>query len=130
MADPKIVREWLQKADEDLNFAKSNLQEENNYYAQICFHFHQASEKYLKSYIVAYDLEFEKTHNLIQLLTICSSQDSEILSLMKECERLNTAYIDTRYPVHWPVDYTRDKTLSMKKDAEKIEETIIGATKL
>jgi HEPN domain-containing protein len=100
MADRKIVREWLQKAEEDLNFASSNLQEGNSYYAQICFHFHQASEKYLKSYIFAYDLEFEKTHNLIQLLTICSSQNPEILSLMKECERLNTAYIDTRYPVH------------------------------
>jgi len=56
MADPKIVREWLQKAEEDLHFARINLQEENIYYAQICFHFHQAAEKYLKSFIVAYDL--------------------------------------------------------------------------
>ncbi len=126
MADPKIVREWLQKAEEDLDFAENNLQERNNYYAQICFHFHQSAEKYLKAYIVAYDLEFEKTHNLIQLLNVCSSQNDTILTLMKECERLNTAYIDTRYPVHWPVDYTRDKALNMKKDIEKIKETITG----
>jgi HEPN domain-containing protein len=125
MADPKIVREWLQKANEDLNFARINLQEGNNYYAQICFHLHQAAEKYLKSYIVAYDLEFEKTHNLIKLLTICSSQTDAILSLIKECERLNTAFIDTRYPVHWPVDYSKDKALTMQKDAEQIEKAII-----
>ena len=25
MVDPKIVREWLDKADEDFNFAKINL---------------------------------------------------------------------------------------------------------
>jgi HEPN domain-containing protein len=125
MADPIIVREWLVKADEDLKFAGSNIQEGNNYYAQICFHFHQASEKFLKAYIVAYDLEFEKTHNLIKLLSICSLKNPAIISLNEECERLNTAYIDTRYPVHWPVDYTRDKALNMKKDAEKIEKTII-----
>jgi hypothetical protein len=28
MADPKVVREWLAKADEDLDFAKINLEEE------------------------------------------------------------------------------------------------------
>jgi HEPN domain-containing protein len=127
MVDAKIVIEWLQKADEDLNFARSTLQQEgNDFYAQICFHFHQAAEKYLKSYIVAYDLEFEKTHNLIRLLSICSSQISTVLSLMKECERLNTSYIDTRYPVHWPIDYTKEKALKLKDDAEKIAKTITG----
>ena len=96
MADPKIVREWLQKADEDLNFARLNLDEGNNFYAQICFHFHQAAEKYLKSFIVAHDLEIEKTHNLVNLLTICAGKEDSLLFLMEECERLNTAYIDTR----------------------------------
>jgi hypothetical protein len=75
---------------------------------------------------VAFELEFEKTQNLIQLITICSSQNASILVIMKECERLNTAFIDTRYPVHWPVDYTKDKAINMKKDIEKIEDTIIG----
>lgn len=39
---------------------------------------HQAAEKHLKSFIVAYDLEFEKTHNSIKLLKICSSQSDEL----------------------------------------------------
>ena len=124
MADPKIVREWLHKADEDLNFARINLEEGNNFYAQICFHFHQAAEKYLKSFIVAYVLEFEKTHNLMNLLTACSSIDTSLLSLMEECERLNTAYIDTRYPVHWPTDYTKEKASKLRSDAEKIAHAI------
>jgi hypothetical protein len=50
MAALRIVKEWIQKADEDFYFAKSCLQEGRPYYAQICFHFHQAAEKYLKSY--------------------------------------------------------------------------------
>ena len=120
MADTKIVREWLDKADEDFNFAKIILEERDNFYPQICFHFHQASEKYLKSFVVAYDLEFEKTHSLMNLLMTCSSKDASLLSLMEECQRLNTAYIDTRYPVHWPTDYTKEKASMFKGDAEKI----------
>lgn len=124
MADPKVVMEWLSKAEEDINFARDNLKERNNFYAQICFHFHQAVEKYLKSFIVAYDLEFEKMHNLINLLEICAKKDSSLLSLMSECEKLNTSYIDTRYPVHWPTDYTKEKALRFESYAEKIAKTV------
>jgi HEPN domain-containing protein len=49
MADPRVIDEWIKKADEDYEFAVSII-EESSFYAQICFHFHQAAEKYLKSY--------------------------------------------------------------------------------
>lgn len=114
MADPKVVREWLIKADEDFDFARINLEEGTNFYAQICFHFQQASEKYLKSYIIAFDLEFEKMHNLMNLLKICVKKEPYLLSLMDKCELLNTAYIDTRYPVHWPTEYTKEKALKLQ----------------
>ncbi len=124
MADPKIVREWLGKAEEDFTFAKINLEEKNKFYAQICFHFQQAAEKYLKSFIVAYDLEFKKMHSLINLLKICTEKEVSLLSLMEQCEILNTAYIDTRYPVHWPTDYSKEKAEKMQDAAKKIAQTI------
>jgi len=34
-------------------FAKVNLEERKPFFAQICFHFHQAAEKYLKAFIIA-----------------------------------------------------------------------------
>lgn len=43
MADSKVVIEWLKKADEDFGFALSVV-EESTFYAQICFHFHQATD--------------------------------------------------------------------------------------
>ena len=55
MADPKVVREWLNKADEDFEFAISVI-EDSNFFSQICFHFHQAAEKYLKSFALTLDL--------------------------------------------------------------------------
>ena len=42
MADLELVQEWLSKAEEDFGFAASVIQE-SPYYAQICFHFHQAA---------------------------------------------------------------------------------------
>jgi HEPN domain-containing protein len=124
MADPSIVREWLSKADEDFNFAKINLEEDHKFYSQICFHFQQAAEKYLKSYIAAYDLEFEKIHDLIALLKICGKKEASLLSLMEQCELLNTAYIDTRYPVHWPTDYSMEKAQKMQEAAGKVAHTV------
>jgi hypothetical protein len=42
MVDRGIVEEWLAKADKDLGFASSVIQD-SVYYAQICFHYHQAA---------------------------------------------------------------------------------------
>ncbi len=64
MVDPEVVQEWLAKADEDFEFAKVNLMEGKPFYSQICFHFQQAAEKYLKAYIIAHELEFRKIHDL------------------------------------------------------------------
>jgi HEPN domain-containing protein len=49
MADRIIVEEWLAKAQEDYEFARINLEAQKPFYAQICFHFQQAAEKYLKA---------------------------------------------------------------------------------
>lgn len=124
MADPKIVGEWLNKADEDFNFADANLSEGSNFYAQICFHFHQSAEKYLKAFIIAYDLEFEKIHNLINLLKICNEKEPALYTLLEHCEFLNVFYIDTRYPVHWPTNYTRERAIKAKDAAKNIAEGI------
>ncbi|MEW6482818.1 MAG: HEPN domain-containing protein [bacterium] len=126
MADIKIVNEWLSKADDDFNFAEANLKEKSEFYAQICFFFHQAAEKYLKAFIIAYNLEFEKIHNLIGLLRICAKKEPSLLSLFPQCDLLNAFYIETRYPVHWPTNYTREKALDAKEAVKEIAETIKG----
>jgi HEPN domain-containing protein len=108
MVDPSIIREWLDKADEDLHFAESSLQDGSTFYAQICFHLHQAAEKYLKSFIISRSLPFNKVHDLVSLLKICVGNDPTLADLKEECITLNSAYIETRYPVHWPTDYSKE----------------------
>jgi HEPN domain-containing protein len=123
MADPQLVQEWLNKADEDFGFAASVLKE-SPYYAQICFHFHQAAEKYLKAYVVAYDLEFQKIHDLPVLLKICMQRDPGLQMILEDCKFLNRYYIEARYPVHWPTSYDKDETQKGYSAAEHIRDVI------
>lgn len=126
MVDPRVVSEWLNKADEDLEFAISVV-EGSTFYAQICFHFHQASEKYLKSFIIAHGLEFKKIHDLQMLLKSCLTKDPNLQELMDDCKFLNRFYIDTRYPVHWPTRYTKEEALKSRKAAEHIRDEVKGS---
>ena len=66
---PKIVQEWLEKAEEDYGFACASM-EYTDYFAPVCFHFQQAAEKYLKAFIIAGQLGFRPVHNLLELLSV------------------------------------------------------------
>ena len=120
---PEITKEWIEKAEEDYGFACVGL-EHTNYFAQVCFHFQQASEKYLKAFIVAHKLEFRAVHNLLELLEICRQTEPDIEELEQACRFLNPFYIDTRYPVHWPAQYDKDTTIEAKDMTDKIRDWI------
>jgi len=120
---PEIAKEWFEKAEEDYGFACANI-EDTNYFAQICFHFQQAAEKYLKAFIVAKQLDFRPVHNLLELLKICRQKEPGIEELQEPCLFLNPFYIDTRYPVHWPVHYDKDTAVKAKKMVGEIRDWI------
>lgn len=119
MVDAQVVDEWLQKAEEDFQFASSVI-EDSPFYAQICFHFHQAAEKYLKSFIIAYGLAFKKIHDLPVLLNLCVETAPDLKSLIEDCTFLNAFYIEARYPVHWPTQYTKEMALQARGCVEQI----------
>lgn len=126
MADPLLVQEWISKADEDTEFATS-VMEVSHHYAQICFHFHQAAGKYLKAYIIANDLEFKRIHDLPVLLNLCMQKDPDLERILDDCKFLNRYYIDTRYPVHWPISYNKEEAHKARLAAERISNAIKNA---
>ena len=121
---PEIAKEWIEKAEEDYGFACASI-EGTNYFAQVCFHFQQAAEKYLKACIVAHRLEFRAVHNLLELLEICRQKAPGIQELKEACRFLNPFYIDTRYPVHWPAQYDKNTAIEAKQMAEKIRNWVM-----
>ncbi len=120
MVDSAIIREWLDKADEDFEFARINLEEKKPFFAHICFHFQQAAEKYLKAFIVAHELEFRKIHELPMLLKTCVSKDPSLNRLKEDCEYLTVYYVETRYPVHWPTNFSDRETQKAFQSASRV----------
>jgi len=123
MVDAKEVAKWVHKAEEDYNFASSILPD-TTFYSQVCFFFQQAAEKYLKAYVVKNELEFRKVHDLTTLLEICGKHNGSFASLLEDCQFLNTLYIDTRYPVHWPSTVTKEEALKAQTSAYKIKKFV------
>lgn len=98
MVDRQVVEEWLNKADEDLLYAKASLEDGLEFYSQICFHLHQAVEKYLKAYIISNELSFRRIHDLSALLKVCIVKDQEFSNFKHEVEKITPFYIKARYP--------------------------------
>lgn len=129
MMQSDIIREWTEKAAEDFGFASASI-EYTDYFAQICFHFHQAAEKYLKAFIIAHELDFRPVHNLLELLEICREKEPRVEEIKEPCYYLNPFYIDTRYPVHWPTHYNKETAIKAKDSAEKIRKWIMNSLRI
>ena len=123
LKQPKPFEEWLDKAEEDFKFAEKNLQEDE-FYPQICFHFHQAAEKYLKAAIIGNGLKFRPVHDLIEMISTLKETFSSATEIEEDCKFINPFYIETRYPVHWPTSYNK-KTAELARDsAENIRKWV------
>lgn len=123
MRPEEDVREWLKKANEDFEFASSILPD-TTFYAQVCFHFQQAAEKFLKAFIVENKLKFKKIHDLTELMQICGEKESRFSSLFEDCNLLTDYYIDTRYPVHWPAVVVKEEAIKALNAARKIKDFV------
>jgi len=123
MQNKKIVKEWMDKAEEDFKFASASLKH-GSYFAQICFHFQQAAEKYLKTFIIANGLEFRAVHNLLELLEVCKQKEPRVEEIEEACRYLNPFYIDARYPVHWPTHYDKGIAIKARNSAKEIRKWI------
>ena len=98
----KLAEEWFEKAREDIGVARL-IFEEKSYSGSVCFHCHQAAEKYLKGFLVSRGKDIEekfKIHNLIKLFDYCQKAEKSLNKELKNyCILLNKYYILTRYPM-------------------------------
>ena len=99
MVDMEFVLPWMERAENDI--ASALYLAENMKPAPIeiiCFHCQQAAEKYLKAFLAYNDQEPLKTHNLAELINLCSEYSSDFSVLSSKCEFLTPFAVRTRYP--------------------------------
>lgn len=63
---------WFRKADSDLKAAEVIL-ETPGPYDTVCFHAHQAAEKYLKGFLSLQGVAVPRSHDLLELNRLCRS---------------------------------------------------------
>jgi HEPN domain-containing protein len=92
----RYVQQWIGKADEDRLVVHQLLEADSIARGTMGFHCQQATEKYLKAYLIFNGIEPERTHNLEFLLQRCAAIDTSF----SEIDLLNlTDYgIEVRYP--------------------------------
>ena len=115
----KLSGDWFGKAGDDYKSAKVVL-DEGGYYGTTCFLSQQIAEKYLKGFLVFYNERFHKIHDLVKLLNECKKVDASFKELEEECILLNEYYIETRYPLDAPVDYSKEEAKFALKAVDKI----------
>ena len=108
---------WLERAEKDLKAAKDSLVSDNLGWS--AFQAHQAVEKALKAAYIKKFKELIKTHDLALLAQKIGAEQK----IIEECAKLNSVYLDTRYP-DVPADYTEEKAREFSKIAEEVLEWI------
>lgn len=95
----ELTAEWIAKAEGDYATTARELRARlSPNYDAVCFHAQQAAEKYLKAFLQEHEVDFPKTHNLIELLELCLPVDPTFelqRDLLVQLDRYAVRY---RYP--------------------------------
>ena len=93
-----VVREWVEKAENDLKNAAHTLEMGDDAPTDtICFHAQQCVEKYLKAFLVTRGTDFPKTHEITKIMALLPEGSRPDLA-DEEQERLTDYATVTRYP--------------------------------
>ena len=121
----KVVRQWIARAEEDLQNAAYTLTlKENCPFGTICFHAEQCVEKYLKALLVFKGIDFPKTHNIPEVLALVPTSVRPVLS-SEEQEQLTDYATVTRYPGDWEPIARGDAEKAVEV-ARKVREAVRG----
>lgn len=97
----ELVKEWLHKAEHDMEIAKLALDNKPELTDSICFHCQQAVEKYLKAYLVSVNISFKKVHSLVYLADLINDHEKFYDKFYEMVEKLEDYAVEIRYPDDW-----------------------------
>jgi HEPN domain-containing protein len=92
-----LLREWIEKADADLEVARRMAAAADNRRIReiVGFHCQQAAEKYLKAFLTRCQIEFPKTHDIKMLLQLAGDPLADSL---RGAQWLSPFGVAIRYP--------------------------------
>ncbi|MBM4048694.1 MAG: HEPN domain-containing protein [Planctomycetes bacterium] len=94
----EVVKEWLDKANGDLQLAELALNATPPVYWGAAFHAQQVAEKCLKGLLSLHGVEFEKRHEIEYLMDLLAPVLPQVEALRDTGPRLSQYAVDPRYP--------------------------------
>ncbi|MBW8049211.1 MAG: HEPN domain-containing protein [Cytophagales bacterium] len=94
----EIVKEWINKAEHDLEIAELALEHKPHLTDNICFHCQQTAEKYIKAYLVSLNIDFKEIHDLYYLLDLISNRKDFNDDLYNCIDKFENFAVEVRYP--------------------------------
>lgn len=124
LKESKNYKDWYERASHDIEDA-DRLLIGGGYSDTICYLAHQAVEKYLKGFLLFNKTNYPFIHDLPRLLGLCKKFDEHIWDYLEECEKINGYYIEDRYPLNAPLQYSKEETKEVIKMAKGLIKYII-----
>jgi HEPN domain-containing protein len=107
------AEEWIKIGEEELQAAEHLF--EASLYRMVCYHAQQAVEKILKAILTEREIEFSRTHNLLDLSNAVKEIGYESPLSVEDAVFLNSVY-RARYPAALGLLPTGEPT---KEDADR-----------
>jgi HEPN domain-containing protein/predicted nucleotidyltransferase len=95
---PSSVRDWLERAQVDLQVIDRCLVGDPIPWAGVCFHVQQAAEKHLKVLLIQRMIRPERTHKLAELVAAVRLAGYDFPDFAAECVLLDPYAVNVRYP--------------------------------
>ncbi len=93
------TREWIKKAESDYLAAQAlSRRRKTPFHDEVCFHFQQCAEKYLKARLEEAGIASPKTHDLIRLLNLALAVEPLWSALRHAVASLSVYAVEFRYP--------------------------------
>lgn len=93
------TREWIKKAESDWMLAVSLMRRRKPpVWDQVCFHFQQSAEKYVKARIEESGIRVPRTHQIDQLIHVLLGIEPLWVALVPAARRISDFAVRIRYP--------------------------------
>ena len=119
------VREWLERAVDDLREAEHDLTAAPPLVRGVVFHCQQAAEKALKAFLAAHERPFPRTHDLDELGNAVVALDSTLKAVVERAKDLTPYAWRFRYPGA-PLAPTEDEARAALTPAREVYEVILA----
>jgi HEPN domain-containing protein len=115
----EVANEWITLALADFSNAENIFRLElDPTYTTICFHAQQCVEKFIKAALVFHDIDFPKTHDIKELITLLKPH-LNLKRTIPNPGQLTQFAVITRYPGSWS-EITREEVETSLRAAIKV----------